>query len=103
VRLGASWSRVPLVTTLAAAPLLVAGKDGSRADVKSPEESLVLLKPTRQLSHQGGKRLEDETWQYRMGRQWIADGAKYDPKQASRLVRFEITPRELVLAQPSAK
>jgi hypothetical protein len=77
--------------------------DGPRVDVKSPDDSPALLKPTRQLSHKGGKRMEIDGWQFRMFRQWIADGARFDPEKEPRLVRFEMTPKEVVLRKAGEK
>src|SRR5438128_2412586 len=39
---------------------------GSRVDLKEPENSLTLLKATKELSHKGGKRFEKDSWQYRL-------------------------------------
>jgi hypothetical protein len=77
--------------------------EGPRARVTSPDESLILRKPTETVDHGGGKRLDVGSWQYRMLRQWIADGGKYDPKSEPRLVRFEVTPKEVVLRDKAAK
>ena len=72
--------------------------DGPRADVKHPEQSLLLRKPTSKSTddHGGGRRMAVGSWQYRMFRQWIADGARYDPKTSAKVLRFEVVPSELV-------
>src|SRR6201989_2629634 len=45
--------------------------DGPRVDVKPPDESLILQKPTLALSHKGGKRMEGGSWQYQLLLRWI--------------------------------
>src|SRR5262249_32093672 len=40
-----------------------------------PEQSLVLLKPTRTLPHGGGRRFETDSEEYRRLRDWIVGGA----------------------------
>ncbi len=39
--------------------------DGRRVDFSSPRDSLLLLKPTRQMKHRGGKVIEKESDAYR--------------------------------------
>src|SRR5689334_8019489 len=41
-------------------------KDADRVVVDDPEGSKILEKPTLVIPHKGGKRLEPDTWQYRM-------------------------------------
>jgi hypothetical protein len=71
--------------------------DGLRIDAKNPDASLVLFKPTHELEHEGGERMKIGSWQYRMFRQWIVDGAKYEPQSDVRVTRFDVTPREITL------
>lgn len=77
--------------------------DGPRINLSSPEMSLALLKPTGQVDHDGGKRMDVDDWQYRMFRRWIADGARYEASSEARLVRLNVEPREVVLALPQSK
>jgi Protein of unknown function (DUF1553)/Protein of unknown function (DUF1549) len=84
--------------------LLEDGGSGPRTDLKTPEDSLVLRKPTRDgVSHRGGQRMKVGSWQYRMFRQWIADGARYDPGSEPRLLGLEMIPKEIVLRAPGAR
>ena len=78
-------------------------EDGLRANVKAPEESLVLFKPTNEDEHEGGQLMEVDSWQYRMFRQWIADGAKYNADASLQIGRFEIQPSEVVANSADAK
>ena len=72
--------------------------DGLRANIKQPTESLVLFKPTHEDEHEGGQRMELGSWQYRMFRQWIADGAKYDPQEQLKITRLTVSPPEIVVS-----
>ena len=55
------------------------GAQGRRVNVLEPDRSLVLLKATGQVPHEGGRRFEPGSWEYRVIRAWIADGARRDP------------------------
>src|SRR3954447_3819473 len=49
-------------------------KEGSgRVALETPEGSKILQKPTMAVPHKGGKRLEEDTWQYRMLVRWIEE------------------------------
>ena len=50
---------------------------GRRINSNDPDQSLMLLKPTAQVSHGGGKRLEKNSPEYQLLRRWIADGANW--------------------------
>ena len=50
--------------------------DDIRIDVKDPEASLILFKPTHEDEHEGGERMKVGSWQYRMLREWITEGAR---------------------------
>jgi hypothetical protein len=76
--------------------------DGPRVNVKSPAESLILAKATSDEIHEGGKRMEKGSWQYRIFHEWIAAGANYDPDQILPLERLEITPAEVELSKSAA-
>ena len=40
----------------------------------NPEKSLILLKPTAQIAHEGGQRFKHDSREYRILREWIAAG-----------------------------
>src|SRR5438067_7934300 len=48
---------------------------GRRVNLANPEDSLILLKPSGQVPHQGGQRFAKDSWQYQVIRAWIARGA----------------------------
>ena len=66
----------------------------NRAD---PDKSLMLLKPSRQVSHQGGRRLPLDDEGYEIVKRWITAGAKSSVSRE--LVGLEISPKTLVLNQ----
>lgn len=73
--------------------------EGPRVNLKNPEESLFLLKPTSKDNHEGGQRMPVGSWQYNVLRRWIVDGGRFEPDKESKLVRFELQPSELVFAR----
>ncbi len=83
--------------------LLESDDDGVRLSVDQPDDSLVLWKPTNEDEHEGGQRMKVDSWQHRMFRQWIADGAKYDPAGAVKITRFEVSPSEVIFSSADQK
>jgi hypothetical protein len=74
---------------------------GRRVNVLDPDRSLVLLKATGQVPHEGGQRFAPGSWEYRIIRAWIAEGARRDPSRpAPRSI--EIRPAESRLERPGA-
>ncbi len=69
-----------------------------RANVSEPDQSLMLLKPTQQIAHEGGKRFETDSAEYRLLQEWIAAGMPNDPADAPKLVTLTVTPHEAFLA-----
>ncbi len=72
----------------------VKGERIPRVDVKNPEESLLLNKPTMVKPHGGGKRLEKDSDDYKAIVAWIKNGAPYgaEDEKAPKLTRFDIAP-----------
>jgi len=83
---------------------LVFGSRGRRISLAAPDMSLLLLKPTMQVAHKGGRVLERESPEYDILRRWISAGAPKDDIEASRVVSLEVTPKEqsIELGQTSA-
>ena len=75
------------------------GGDDPRINVASPRESLALLKPLEEEPHDGGQRLEHDTWQLRVLEQWINGGADGVADDDAEFVRLEVEPKELVAAE----
>lgn len=75
---------------------LVDDHAGRRINFASPDDSLMLLKATGAVPHEGGQRTKFDDKYYRIMRAWIADGAKLD-LSVPRVVRIEVTPLNPVL------
>ncbi len=73
-----------------------AGPETPRISPEAPEKSLLLLKPTLQAPHGGGRRLDPDGPDYRALLQWIGRGAPYG-NAAPEIVRLEVLPRQMVL------
>lgn len=73
-----------------------AGPETPRISPEAPEKSLLLLKPTLQVPHGGGRRLDPDGPDYRALLQWIGQGAPFG-NGAPEIVRLEVIPRQLVL------
>jgi hypothetical protein len=74
---------------------------GRRTDRLHPEDSLILAKATSTVPHEGGKRFDRTSLEYRLLRQWIAEGMRPDPPGAPVLRRLDVSPREQVLIEPA--
>ncbi|NBV23014.1 MAG: DUF1553 domain-containing protein [Proteobacteria bacterium] len=81
---------------------LVQDQFGRRVDVLAPDESLLLLKATQAVAHEGGKRFDKDSWEYRTLRDWIASGARRESPGAPTLVKLEVTPHEQFLIEPAS-
>jgi hypothetical protein len=78
-------------------PSLTRDMQGRRIDRLRPEASLILLKATAAIPHEGGKRFAPESYLYRLVRDWIAEGAPPASPDAPALARLEVVPSRLVL------
>ncbi|MEK6257953.1 MAG: DUF1549 and DUF1553 domain-containing protein [Planctomycetota bacterium] len=68
-----------------------------RTNLSEPDQSLMLLKPTQQIAHEGGKRFEADSAEYRLLHEWIAAGMPNDSAAAPKLAKLNVTPREAFL------
>lgn len=66
-----------------------------RVLIEEPEESLALLKATLETPHRGGKRMDVDSWQYNIFRNWIKAGAKSVDEDSPKFVKLEVTPSEI--------
>ena len=71
-----------------------------RTNPVDPDASLILLKPTMQVPHEGGKRFDADSPEYAILRRWIAAGLPPDREETPRLVGLSVTPTEQVLVEP---
>jgi hypothetical protein len=74
----------------------VRGLFGRRINSQSPDDSLLLLKPSGKLPHGGGLRLKPEGDEYRLLRDWIAGGAQFDAAAEGRVVALRVEPPTFV-------
>ncbi len=72
-----------------------------RVDLMEPDQSLLLLKATAQLAHEGGQRFKTNSWEYASLLSWISAGASNDVASARTLRRLDVSPREAILVQPT--
>ena len=86
-----------------AADFVVLTRDvlGRRANPNDPDQSLMLLKPSMQMAHEGGKRFSVDSHEYRVLRQWIAAGMPDDAADSRKLTQLHGTPTEVFLAEES--
>ena len=72
----------------------VKGERVPRVDVKNPEASLLLTKPTMTTPHGGGKRLETDSEDYKSILGWVKSGAPYgaDGAKEPALTGLEVYP-----------
>jgi hypothetical protein len=70
---------------------------GRRMNAASPEESLMLLKPTGGVDHEGGTRFSHDSPFYGTLVNWIEEGAVDDPPDVAKLTGLEILPKSCVL------
>ncbi len=71
-----------------------------RLDLSEPAESLILLKPSTQLAHEGGQRFKTNSWEFQSLLNWINQGASNDVATSPALDRLEVTPTEATLLAP---
>jgi hypothetical protein len=79
--------------------------DPPRANWKSPSDSAILLKPTLQEDHEGGKRFEPDGWEHRLLLQWVkarAPGVE-SHRTAEFVRRLEVRPERIVFRADGAR
>jgi hypothetical protein len=70
-----------------------------RIDIQHPDESLLLRKATGITRHDGSVRFSKDSWQYRIFREWIQNGAPRI-KGSGDVTEIDISPKEYVFVQP---
>jgi hypothetical protein len=68
-----------------------------RTNPNDPDQSLILLKATAQLAHEGGQRFSKDSAEYRLLRSWIAGGMRDDAETAAKPVRLVVTPADQIV------
>ena len=74
-----------------------------RANPSNPEVSKLLRKPTLLENHEGDKRFDLESEEYRILHDWLKLGAKNDIDSAPQLESIRIIPSSVLLSAPNKK
>lgn len=74
---------------------------GRRIDRLTPDASLLLLKATAAVAHEGGKRFDERSPEYRILVRWIEQGLAKPNLTAPSVIRLEVTPADSVLWTPT--
>lgn len=79
---------------------LVNDLSGRRFNRVVVEDSLMLLKPTAEVPHEGRQVIKPGSRYYHQLRQWIVEGVKFEDPAQARANRIEIIPAEVELDLP---
>jgi hypothetical protein len=79
---------------------LINDLSGRRFDRVKVEESLMLLKPTAEVPHEGRQPLKPGSRDYFLLRQWIAEGTKFEDPAKARATSIEVLPADVELDLP---
>lgn len=79
---------------------LVRQLEQRRVNVHEPDASLLLLKPSGGLAHQGGVRFTKHSLEYQVLHDWIAAGAPEPIRKEPKLVALEVSPQQTVINAP---
>lgn len=71
--------------------------NGRRVMPETPEDSLILQKPSGKIPHGGGRLMRDTSPEYVMIKEWIEQGAKPPSKEDKKVVRIESIPSNVRL------
>ncbi len=74
-------------------------KESPRIDLQNPAESLILVKPTDEDMHEGGKRYDVDGWEYHVLRKWIEAGAPHEKGKLLHLKSLVVEPAEIQFRQ----
>jgi hypothetical protein len=73
---------------------------GRRIDRLQPARSLLLLKPTGQVAHQGGRRFSAESALADIVREWVAAGAPPPAAEHPAVTGLQVEPRDRIVFAP---
>src|SRR5262249_11028907 len=76
--------------------------DGRRLNLADPDNSLLLLKATGRVPHEGKTRFGRDSWAYQLLRAWIAQGARWN-KGSGTIEKIAITPPEYAFDKPGQR
>jgi len=70
---------------------------GRRINLHEPRESLILLKPTAQVPHEGGRRFAAGSDLHSILLRWVEEGARDDAETSPAVVDLRVEPEEAIL------
>jgi hypothetical protein len=76
--------------------------DGRRLNLADPDNSLLLLKATGRVPHEGKTRFGRDSWAYQLLRTWIVQGARWN-KDSGAIEKIAITPPEYAFDKPGQR
>ncbi len=79
---------------------LVRSALGRRVNRMDAARSLVLAKATAQIPHEGGRRFETDSVEFRILENWIAQGVVPYQADAAKVIGLEVSPRDEVIWLP---
>ena len=82
---------------------ILSNDDGRRVNLEQPEQSLILRKPSFQVTHGGGVRFEVDSPEYRKILEWLSSGAPYHGPGRPELRNLEVSPAETILLGPETE
>jgi hypothetical protein len=82
---------------------LVNESRGRRLFPALPEKSLLLTKATAQVPHGGGRRMDEDSYEYRLLRRWISQGMPYGNENDSRVTSISVFPQQRVMDRNSTQ
>lgn len=74
---------------------------GRRFNRAQPEQSLMLLKPTQGVPHEGGFLFDEDSRYYQLLKRWIAEGCQFDA--VDRVQSLEVFPKSILLDEVGQK
>ena len=74
-----------------------------RVNLKDPQSSKLLSKPTTLVEHEGGKRFDVDSDAYRILLNWLKSGAKNDRDSAPNLESIHVNPASVIISSSQKK
>ena len=82
---------------------IVSYSRGRRVSPSAPENSMLLMKASGELPHEGGARLKKGSEDYHKILRWIEDGVVFREENEATVERIEVFPRNIVTTPKSAQ
>jgi hypothetical protein len=76
---------------------------GRRVNLLQPENSLILLKATASLAHEGGQRFTPDSPEYKILTQWLREGAPDSGAKAPKVVKLDVKVPAKVIIEPATE